>query len=510
MADKLAGRVRLAETVAGLERLEREISAWVERRRAHDRLGQYATPLATLELTLTGAVRALREEAGTLPADQPVGERFAAARVLDRRATLVREVLTWFRAKFDQRDDAEVAGVLAAADEVVWSCWKEAFDSAALGGDAVAERGPAPLPYLDPRGGAEAFVRDQPPPGLGASEADQALGRFLVRLPVPVVRLPVGCLDTPWWLGLLAHEVGHHLQYDLLPELALVAEVGEVVAGAVNGDPLEAARWRGWSRELFADACALLALGPAAIGVTLQVELGGEATLLDGGRGRYPAPVVRLAFLAELARQLRLSPQDPLGGLDPALLTAPHAGGEADGTTDSEPGIEPDDTKDGDPLAARRERARADLERVPTVAAALLQAPLGGLGPLPRLFRFKAADHGALGRIAGWAEALEHGDARPEPTLRAAREAAAGALLVWQRLAATADDAQRAEALGRLAGGLPPLLAGCREAATRAGEDARAPQDRGGELAALLREAIPDATAAMDGDADLDAGARVS
>jgi len=59
MADKLAGRVRLAETVAGLERLEREISAWVERRRAHDRLGQYVTPLATVELTLTGAVRAL-------------------------------------------------------------------------------------------------------------------------------------------------------------------------------------------------------------------------------------------------------------------------------------------------------------------------------------------------------------------------------------------------------------------------------------------------------------------
>src|SRR5205823_304404 len=133
-------------TVAGLERLEHEITAWVARRRDRDHLGQYATPLATLELTLTGAVHALREEAGTLPAGQPVGERFAAARVLDRRAALVREVLAWFRAKFDQRDDAELAGVLAAADEVVWSCWKEAFDSATLGGGAVAERGPAPLP----------------------------------------------------------------------------------------------------------------------------------------------------------------------------------------------------------------------------------------------------------------------------------------------------------------------------------------------------------------------------
>ena len=487
MADELASRVRIAESIAALDRLGREVRGWVLHRRARDTLSQYATPLTTLERTLLGAVGSLRKEAGALPPGLALGDLYAKAANLDGRAALVRKVLAWFQAKFDQRDradDPRLVAVLAAADEVVWSCWKEAFDSAALSGRPVAERGPAPLPYIDPEGGAEAFVRDEPPTGLGASDADQALGRFLVRLPVPVVRLPDACLDSPWWLSLLAHEVGHHLQYDLLADAALVAEVGEVVAGAVGDDPAEAARWRGWSRELFADACALLALGPAAIRVTVQLELGGEAALLDA-RGRYPAPAVRLALLAAEADLLGLDPRPALAGLgDPAVLVATDPAGTGPAT---------------DPLAVRRERARADLAHVPEVAAALLEAPLGGLGPLPRLFRFKAADHGPAGRYARWADTIERGTAQPTPALRAAREAAAGAVLAWQRLAAIADDGERDRALAGLAEDLPALLAASRPPGTRAGAGEGAPRDLGAELAELVRDALPEPAVPVGG-----------
>jgi hypothetical protein len=481
MADELASRVRIAESIAALDRLECDVRRWIGLRRARDTLLQYATPLTTLEWTLLGAVASLQDEAGALPPRLALGDLHARAANLDERAALVRKVWAWFQAKFDQRDrtdDQRLTAVLAAADEVVWSCWKEAFESAALSGGPVAERGPAPLPYIDPEGGAEAFVRDEPPPGLGASDADQALGRFLVRLPVPVVRLPVGCLDSPWWLAMLPHEVGHHLQYDLLPDAALVAEVGEVVAGAVGGDRAEAARWRGWSRELFADACALLALGPAAINVTLQVELGGEAALLNHARGHYPAPAVRLALLAAEAERLGLDPRPALGGFgDPAALAAsPHVAGAGPAT---------------DPLAARRERVRGDLAHVPKVAAALLEAPLGGLGPLPRLFRFEAAHHGPAGRYARWADTIERGAARPTPTLRAAREAVAGAVLAWRKLATIADDGERDRALAVLAEDLPPLLAASRSAGSRAGDGEGAPKDLGAELAALVRDAVP-------------------
>jgi hypothetical protein len=252
-----------------------------------------------------------------------------------------------------------------------------------------------------------------------------------------------------------------------------------VVAGAVSGGPTEVARWRGWSRELFADACAVLALGPAAICVTLQVELGGEAALLNPSRGRYPAPVVRLAFLAALTDHLSLDPRPFLGSFgDPAAQAAPAR------TAGPVPAA--------DPLAAWRERARADLADVPKVAAALLEAPLGGLGPLTRLFRFKAADHGPAGRYARWADTIERGTAQPTPTLRAAREAAAGAVHVWQKLAAIADDGDRDRALAALAEDLPVLLAASRSAGSRAGDGERAPQDLGAELAALVRDALPE------------------
>jgi hypothetical protein len=527
MADELAKRVRASETVAALDRLEHDVGAWIEHRRDSDQPRQYATPLATLERTLLGAVGSLRRDAGALPLGVPLGDLYAKAANLDRRAALVRKVWAWFQVKFDQRDqqsDQRLTSVLAAADEVVWSCWKEAFDSATLSGGLAAPRGPAPLPYIDPEGGAEAFVRDEPPGGLAANEADQALGRFLVRLPVPVVRLPVGCLDSPWWLALLAHEVGHHLQYDLQPGGVLVAEVGNLVAGAVSGGQTEEARWRGWSRELFADACALLALGPAAISVTLQVELGGEATLLNPMRGRYPAPAVRLGFLAELARTLRLDPLPALGIFgDPAALAAARDAADPARTAEGEavdssatpfaadarlglagptPRAEAEMNREApaaDPLAARRRRVRADLEQVPKVASALLEAPFGGLGPLPRLFRFKAADHRPAGRYAVWADAIAGGQARPEPTLRAAREAVAGAVLAWQRLAAIADDDKRVSALARLAEDLPALVAASRQAGTRAGDSEHAPQDLGGELAALLRETVPEGAEAPVG-----------
>jgi hypothetical protein len=473
--DGVAQRARLDQVVAGLDRLAGGITAWLTLRGERDALRQYATPLSTLERTLLGATRALRHEARALDTGRPLWLVHADCKELERRAALVRKLWAWFAGKFDQRDDPALRELLAAADEVVWSCWREAFDSAELTGAPVAERGPTPLPYVDPGGLVEAFVRDEPPPGLGASEDDQALGGFLARLPVPVIAVPVGWLDAPWWLALLAHEVGHHLQYDLLPGAALVAEVSQRVAGAVAaepeaGDPAAAARWRLWSREIFADACALAAIGPGAITALLQLELDTEERLLDGGRGRYPAPAVRLALLAELATRLGADGRGALAGFDPWALAAAR-----------EPGGAPD------PLEPERAAARADLAQAGKVAAGILAAPLGGAGPLDGLFRWSAADHGPGGRVADWAEAVERGDAQPDATLRAPRDQAGGAVLAWARLSAIADDERREASLGALARALPPLVVASRKPGTRSGGRERAPVDLGAELAELLR-----------------------
>lgn len=468
--DGVAQRARLDQVVAGLDRLAAGIERWLRVRGERDALRQYATPLATLERTLLGATRALRDEARAVEPSRPLWLVHADCKDLERRAALVRRLWAWFAEKFDQRDDPALRELLAAADEVVWSCWREAFDSAELSGAPVAERGPTPLPYVDPGGVVEAFVRDEPPPGLGASEDDQALGSFLARLPVPVIAMPVGWLDAPWWLALLAHEVGHHVQYDLVPGAALVAEAGQRVAAALAADPAAAARWRLWSREIFADACALVSVGAGAITAVLQVELDTEERLLDGGRGRYPSPAVRLALLAELAERLGIDGRAALAGFDPWALAATRDG---DGAPD--------------PLEAERAAARADLAHVGTVAAAVLDAPLGGAGPLDGLFRFKAADHRPGGRVAEWAEAVERGDAQPEETLRAPRDQVGGAVLAWLRLSAIADDRRREEALDGLAGSLLPLVTASRKPGTRSGGRERGPVDASAELVDLLR-----------------------
>jgi hypothetical protein len=470
--DGVAQRARLDQVVAGLDRLAGGIEQWLRIRGERDTLRQYATPLATLERTLLGATRALRAEARAVGTARPLWLVHAGCKDLERRAALVRKLWAWFAEKFDQRDDTALRELLAAADEVVWSCYREAFDSAELSGAPVAERGPTPLPYVDPGGVVEAFVRDEPPPGLGASEDDQALGSFLATLPVPVIAVPVGWLDAPWWLALLAHEVGHHVQYDLVPRAALVAEVGQRIAAAVGDGPATSARWRLWSREIFADACALASVGAGAITALLQLELDTEERLLDGGRGRYPAAVVRLALVVELAERLGIDGRSALAGFDPWALAAPRGAG-GDGSAD--------------PLEPQRAAARADLALVGKVAEAVLAAPLGGAGPLDGLFRFSAADHEPGGRVAGWADAVGRGDARPDTTLRAPRDQVGGAVLAWLRLSAIADDRRREEALAGLARSLPPLVIASRKPGTRSGGRERGPVDVSAELTELLR-----------------------
>jgi hypothetical protein len=89
--------------------------------------------------------------------------------------------------------------------------------------------------------------------------------------------------------------------------------------------------------------------------------------------------------------------------------------------------------------------------------------------------------------VAGWGEAVERGDAKPDATLRAPRDQAGGAVLAWARLSAIADDRRREESLGALARALPPLVIASRKPGTRSGGRERAPVDASAELAELLR-----------------------
>src|SRR5262249_54014944 len=157
----------------------------------------------------------------------------------------------YFRDKFDQRDDPLLSPVLGAADDVVWSCHQQIYRQAKAWEPQV-ESGPAPLPYIESWYSPQAFPAELVPQDL-KSEVDVGfLREYLNKLPIPVVRLQPACVDAPWWLIYLGHEVGHHIQFSILPEMGLIERFKEAVGAAVlahGGSDEDAKRWRQWSPE---------------------------------------------------------------------------------------------------------------------------------------------------------------------------------------------------------------------------------------------------------------------
>jgi hypothetical protein len=347
-----------------------------------------------------------------------VAETYEQCRLIDQQISLVRRIWRWFADKYDQRDDSSLAGTLAAADEVIWAVHAEVHR--ACGADPVP---PAPLPYIDEAEAPEAVPRDEPTAELRPGGFDDLLASTLARLPIPVVGLPPTGPDGPAALVLLGHEVGHHLLYDLEPSRQLLAALGEAVQRKVG--PPEGARWRAWSQEVFADLVGLAALGPSLVTSLLRYELGTQEHLLDRGRGRYPAPAVRLALLAELARRLGLPAGDAQGELDPRTWY--------------------EDAGDG--LDGRRAAVRTDMAQLPRVASALLAFTPREAGTIPELLAFDAEAHAADGRIARRAEQLLTGAVFQDSGLAEVRELTSAGAIAWRRLeeCSEADEKRRSE-----------------------------------------------------------------
>ncbi len=322
MTGDLSNRVRLKQTQREMEALSREILAWIKLRQDKDKLKQYQTQLLTLKDFLLKSLCDLGSALSGVSAGQDRGRVYAECRKFDKRLVVVRRVWEYFRGKFDQRDDPRLEEVLKSADEIVWSCYAGSFQSAA--NLTSVNRQSAPLPYIQPRYSPEAHTRSDPPPDLKSDVDLQFVKEFLIDLPVPVLGLPPICVEAPWWLVFLGHEVGHHIQYDLLPNKALLEGFGPLLhTAAVDADGQhDPKRWARWNEEIFADVFSILQLGPWATWAMAELEQADELSMLSGGRGRYPIPAVRIALLSHVAEELGAS--DPAAELriKPAEMTS--------------------------------------------------------------------------------------------------------------------------------------------------------------------------------------------
>ena len=95
--------------------------------------------------------------------------------------------------------------------------------------------------------------------------ADLLVAEYLHELPVPTIALPVFATREAWWLALIAHETGHHVQKDLVPGLEEVTREQLVGAVATTSAPGLIGQWAWGGLEAFADADSTLMIGAAAV-----------------------------------------------------------------------------------------------------------------------------------------------------------------------------------------------------------------------------------------------------
>jgi hypothetical protein len=415
-------RARVVESLDELQALTKEINDWYAQWEGSPAIGKHWTQLEFLAALTHKLLALLAAETGKIDGAKDAVTVYEECRQADERLLYMRRLWRWYADKFDQRsgEDDPMARTLCAADELIWSCWKTALKSLSAGPEIDMV---APLAYLSPQFAASAIRRAHFPTGL-RPQVDKILEDHIGQLPIPVIALPLMCQRRPWWLVVAAHEVGHQIQYEF-PELA------DRTAKALD-EP-----WRRWHQELFADACAVLLMGPAVIWAITELETRPAPApdkMLDSG---YPPPPVRLAVVRAIAE--RAFPER-----DVARFTSALPVGDA--------GLD------------------ALLDCVPAVADALLGLTTRGGKQLRGLATATARAY-ETGDIGDWERKLRYEDKPdPERSLGAARFCVAGTVAVWQSLASEDLTAQKfAARTADLAGQVLGVLPDCAERGTRGG-----------------------------------------
>src|SRR5262249_48257089 len=173
--------------------------------------------------------------------------------------------LRYHRVKPDPGEDppgGRVSSLLRAADEVVWSCYRQVFARAEhRQPELKGKRRPAPLAFIEPEYSPAALESDKQLRTQVPLEVElRSLDDFLQTLPIPLLRLPPWSVGAPWWLVYVGHEVGHHVQHDL-DLIGGFRQGMEAAARALHLPKDEVTLWGNWGEEIFADVFSLMILG---------------------------------------------------------------------------------------------------------------------------------------------------------------------------------------------------------------------------------------------------------
>lgn len=445
----LANSLRIEQSLQALSRLQQEINAWLQKRREHDPVQQHGTQLDALDKALNQSLAGVRQQLNAIAANLPSREVYEGCRLQEIRIAFVRYAWNFYATKFDQRDDSSpYQCALQVADEIVWSCYAGAFAS-----KPKLKRGSAPLPYIEAKFAPEALVRDSVPPDFTFGKQDILLGKFLQKLPIPIVALPLSCVDAPWELVLLGHEVAHHLEFDLVPDKGLVKEFQQWLW---NNAPA----WAEWDLETYADLAALCAMGPYAARAIVELELAGDRAMLTPkpAPARYPRSAARIELIRRAASALGLDSNEALGDFDPDALLGDVASDDID-------------------MINYRAAAKSEYKLAQDIASKVLDHPFTNVGSFKQRFGWvkpsgkpdDAANYFVPnGAVYAWAKDLASpNEPSPEQSLHAPRLIASGSYKAWVQLV---NAGQTPEKIDRLKTRTMKVISQSREPGMRSGE----------------------------------------
>jgi hypothetical protein len=451
--------IRQQQTVLELDRLSKELAQWKTRREESDTRGQYRSQLDAVSAEVADAITALRASVNRSLSADSLGEVYRSFATEDRRVIWIRNAWSYFRDKFDQRDDPALSPALGAADEVVWSCYKPFFQ--------YSRRAlpPAPLPYIDPSYVPSAIRPEQASHiERDDEENDGPLARYFRTLPIPVLSLPPIVVSSPWSLAVIGHELGHFLQTHIEPDYAYLETYSDQVGAAVQragGASADEAAWRRWSVEIFADWYFVATMGQWAVWAIAPWELTVDSGMTER-RSYYPSPLVRLQLLAKMANLLKLPGSAALA----AELGA-----------DPQPNQLPEET-------------RRDLRIADEVAKLALANLPNGLGRLDESIGMRPANFTAGGDVELWSKALlGSGERSDDHDLRTARLVAAAAVQARYSVAHSRDAAAFEQGTETLRQQASKRIAACFEKETRAAAAIPLAGRKGPTLARLVLDA---------------------
>lgn len=307
LIERRAGELRIKR-----QALRAELDAWREVSKKGAPLEKHNSQVRRIASVIDGL---LDRVAGDVPVDAP--NALGKIRSAEEKLLTAHTIWDFFRSRLAQRLDTNYRDHLRVCDELAWECYRPARDrflvqqqknaSANAGTQEPPGSKEPPLVFLNAGWSPFAIGRDT------AFQVDQIAGGWIAQETFREVvdRLPVPLIGLPWYQVahlpdtlVIAHEVGHIVEWDFGLRTELL---GAVARANVPADRREA--WTAWQPEVFADLYGCLACGPA-FAASLSDFCAVDSAKAMGERraapewGSYPPSWLRLHFLSEALRAL--------------------------------------------------------------------------------------------------------------------------------------------------------------------------------------------------------------